>query len=74
MSQPDPWQRAAECAEAIQRTVDPDRRMALGYLQKLWATLSDQKNFMTQRELAEEFESIGEIHADFFGPDKSRLH
>jgi hypothetical protein len=69
--QPDPWQRAAECAEAIQKTVDPDRGMALGYLQKLWG---DQKSFMTQRELAGEIESIGELHADLFRPDKSKLH
>jgi hypothetical protein len=48
--------------------------MALAHLQELWATLSDQKNFMTQRQLAGEIESIDEIHADLFGPDKSRLH
>ena len=74
MSQPDPWQRATECAEAIQRTFDPDRRLALAHLQQLWIVLGDQKTFMTQRELAEEIDSIGELHADFFGPDKSRLH
>jgi hypothetical protein len=74
MSQPDPWQRAAECAEAIQETVDPDRRLALAYLQELWVALDDQKAFMTQMELSEEIESISELHADFFGPDKSRLH
>jgi len=39
------------------------------------STLSEApKNFMTQRELAEQIESIGELHADFFGPDESRLH
>ena len=74
MSQPDPWQRATECAEAIQRTFDPDRRLALAHLQQLWIVLGDQKTFMTQRELAEEIEGISELHADFFGPDKSRLH
>jgi len=74
MSQPDPWQRATECAEAIQKTFDPDRRLALAHLQGLWVTLSDEKNFMTQRELAEEIESISKLHVDFFGPDKSRLH
>jgi hypothetical protein len=74
MSQPDPWQRAAECAKAIQKTIDPDRRLALAHLQELWVTLGDEKTFMTQRQLAEEIESINELHADFFGPDKSRLH
>ena len=74
MSQPDTWLRAAECADAIQKTFDPNRRLALAHLQRLWVTLSDQKNFMTQRELAEEIESIGALHADFFGPDKGRLH
>jgi hypothetical protein len=70
----DPRLRAVECAEAIQKTFDPDRRLALAYLQGLWVALDDEKNFMTQRELAEQIESIGELHADFFGPDKSRLH
>jgi hypothetical protein len=74
MSQPDPWQRATECAEAIQKTFDPDRRIALAYLRKLWVVLDNQRTFMTQRQLAEQIESIGEIHAVFFGPDKSRLH
>ena len=74
MPQPDPWQRATECAAAIQKTFDPNRRSALAHLQQLWIALSDQKTFMTQRQLAEEIESISELHADFFGPDKNRLH
>jgi hypothetical protein len=74
MSQPDPWQRAAECEQAIRKTFDRDRRIALAYLKKLWVTLGDQKTFMTQRQLAEEIESIGELHTVFFGPDKRRLH
>jgi hypothetical protein len=74
MSQPDPWQRAVQCAYAIQMTFDPVRRKALRQLQDLWVALDHEKTFMTHRELAEEIESIGEIHAAFFGPDERRLH
>jgi hypothetical protein len=74
MSQPDPWQRAVQCADAIQKTLDPVRRKALRQLQDLWVALDHEKTFMTHRALADEIESIGEIHAVFFGPDKSRLH
>jgi hypothetical protein len=50
------------------------RRAALTHLQNLWVTLGNQKTFMTERHLAEEVDSIGEIHAELFGPDMSKLH
>lgn len=75
MSQPDhPWQRAIQCADAIQTTLDPMRRKALRKLQDLWVALDHEKIFMTHRELAEEIESLGNIHAGFLGPDRSKLH
>jgi hypothetical protein len=72
--QPDPWQRAVQCAKAIRVTLDPARRKALRQLQDLWVALDHDKTFMTRMQLADEIESIDEIHAVFFGPDKSRLH
>jgi hypothetical protein len=67
MSQPD---GAAECAEALQKTLTPNRRIALAYLQKLWTALDNEECFMTQRQLAEQIDTIGETCSN----PKSTLH
>jgi hypothetical protein len=74
MSQRDLSQRATECADAIEKTRDPQRRAALVCLRKLWIALDDHKAFMTHRQLAEQIDDVSEVHAAFFGPDKSRLN
>jgi hypothetical protein len=63
MALPDPYECAAECAQAIENSVDPDLRTALTSLQRLWTTLGDHTKLMTDQQLTEEFANICEIHA-----------
>ena len=73
MSQVDPWEKAAECARAIEISLDPLRKAVLSDLQHMWIALGNQRNFLTQDELAEEAEKIGRLHVKFGGAD-SRTH
>jgi len=63
MALPDPYERAVECAAAIEKAVDADLRTALTSLQMIWTPLGDHTKLMTDQQLAEEFANICEIHA-----------
>jgi hypothetical protein len=69
MSQVDPWEKAAECARAIEISLDPLRKAVLSDLQHMWIALGNQRNFLTQDELAEEADKIVK-----FGGADSRTH
>jgi hypothetical protein len=64
MSAIDPWEKAAECARAIQRTVDPHRRAVLTNLQKLWIALANERDFLTEEQVADEAEKIGRLQVE----------
>jgi hypothetical protein len=72
MSQVDPWEKAAECARAIQISIDPHRKAVLTNLEQMWIALANQRNFLTKEELAREAETIGRLHAKF--GDAHSLH
>lgn len=64
MSAIDPWEKAAECARAMQRTVDPHRRAVLTNLQKLWIALANERDFLTEEQVADEAEKIGRLQVE----------
>jgi hypothetical protein len=63
MSQVDPWEKAAECARAIQLSLDPHRKEALVNVQQMWVGLANERRFLTPGEFAREIEAIGRLHA-----------
>jgi hypothetical protein len=69
MSEIDPWEKAAECARAIQRTIDPHRRTVLTNLQKLWIALANERDFLTEEQVADEAEKIGRLQVEVSAPD-----
>jgi hypothetical protein len=74
MSQVDPWEKAAECARAIQISTDPHRKAVLANLQHMWIGLGNQLDFLTQEELARETEKIGRLHVMFGGADNVKIN
>jgi hypothetical protein len=69
MSSIDPWEKAAECARAIQGTIDPHRRAVLTNLQKLWIALANERGFLTDEQVADEAEKIGRLQVEVSAPD-----
>ena len=74
MSQTDPWEKAAECARAIEISIDPHRKDVLANLQQMWITLANQRSFLSLEERALEAEKIGRLHALFGGADSGQVH
>ncbi len=74
MSQIDPWEKAAECARAIRLSIDPHRKAALTNLQQMWIALGNQRNFLSQEELAQEAEKIGRLQVKFGGVHDVQVH
>jgi hypothetical protein len=64
MSQRDLWEKAAECARAIEATTDPARREMLTHLQMLWTNLANAGPFLGRAKLADQVAAIGRIHVD----------
>ena len=58
------WDRAEECARAIQATSDPKQRELLTRIQDLWITLANDSRFMSAARLSDEMAAIGRIHAE----------
>ena len=64
------WEKAAECARAIQISLDPHRKAVLSNLQQMWMVLADERRFLTPQELAREVEAIGRLHAGLDDADE----
>jgi hypothetical protein len=60
----DPWEKAAECARAIEATSDPTRREMLIHLRMLWTNLANESPFLNVENLGDQVAMIGRIHAD----------
>jgi len=73
MSEVDPWEKAADCARAIQISIDPHRKAVLINLQQMWIGLGNQREFLTQEELAREAETIGRLQFKFGGADSAQV-
>jgi hypothetical protein len=74
MSQVDPWEKAAECARAIQISTDPLRKGVLTNLEQMWIALGNRRNLLTPEERTREAEKISRLHALFGGQEDVRVH
>jgi hypothetical protein len=64
MSQIDPWEKAAECARAVEDNFDPQRKAQLTVLQHMWLALAAERGCLSPLELAQEIEKIASLHAE----------
>jgi len=64
MSQRELWEKAAECARAIEATTDPARREMLTHLQMVWANLANASPLLGRAKLADQVAAISGIHVD----------
>jgi hypothetical protein len=62
MSQVDPWEKAAECARAIQCSIDPHEKTILQNVQHMWIALGNERSFLTPEEVASEGERIDRLY------------
>jgi hypothetical protein len=69
MSQANLWEKAAECARAIEATNDSRKREMLTHLRTLWINLANESRLLGTPGLAEQIATIGRIHADLTQPD-----
>jgi hypothetical protein len=69
MYQIDPWERAAECARAIQETVDQQRRAILVKLRELWISLANERDVIGDEAFALDAETVGRLHMECLGAD-----
>jgi hypothetical protein len=70
----DPWEKAADCARAIERSKDRDRQAELTILQHLWMALGNQQGCLSAEEIDQEIEAIARLHAQLGGEVKSTTH
>jgi hypothetical protein len=68
MSKEDPWERAAECAKALQETSDPAVRQGLKVLQRLWTNLANEGPFLPEDILGDQVDAMNRVHAEFVSP------
>jgi hypothetical protein len=47
MSQIDPWEKAAECARAVENNLDPHRKAQLTVLQHMWLALAAERGCLS---------------------------
>jgi hypothetical protein len=71
MSLVDPFEKAADCARAIQISTDPLRKGVLYNLQQMWVALATERAYLTSEELAREAEKIGRLHIKLAGADQT---
>jgi hypothetical protein len=74
MSQRDLWEKAAECARAIEATSDPTQREMLTHLQTLWTNLANESPFLVDAKLADKIAAISGIHIDLIQAAAERGH
>ena len=67
MSQVDPWEKAAECARAIQISDDPHRKAVLNNIRQMWMALANERSFLSPEHLAREVETIRRLHVTLTG-------
>jgi hypothetical protein len=70
----DPWEKAAECARAIESTADRQDQAVLTSLRDLWISLANARNFMSTREFVNEVERIGRVHRELTSADSRAIN
>jgi hypothetical protein len=64
----DPWEKAAECARAMEAAGDPTRLEMLTWLRELWINLANEHQLLDASELAKQIAAIARIHAELLPP------
>jgi len=59
----DPWSKAAECEQAIERVADPQRRIVFESLRSLWIEVSQNVGSFRDHR-ADHLSIIVQIHAE----------
>ena len=73
MSQPDPWQEAADCERAAQRQTDPEHVAIYADLRDLWIALANERNFLDEAEFQERVNAIGHVQDDMIANTKAPI-
>ena len=74
MSSLDPWSKAAECDQAIERVADPERRIVLESLRSVWIELCDSLSLLDAADRSQDLSMIAEIHANLMAAYKTAMH
>jgi hypothetical protein len=61
---PDPWEKAADCERSLQATNDQERRVVFGKLRDLWIAIGTEQNVMTEEEMADDIEGLGQLQSE----------
>ena len=72
MSPFDPRSKAAECAHAIARVADPERRIVLESLRRVWIALCD--GLPTEPGHTGHLAAIAQIHAELMAGCRTAMH
>lgn len=72
MSPLDPWSKAAECARAIARVADPERRIVLESLRSVWIALCGSS--LDEPDRTGRLATIAQIHAELMAGCRTAMH
>jgi hypothetical protein len=70
----DPWSKAAECERAIERAADPDRRIVLESLRKVWVEVCNSALLFEQPDQANDLSTIAQIHTELMATCRMAMH
>jgi hypothetical protein len=70
----DPWSKAAECDQALERVADPERRMVLESLRSLWIALCNSLSPRDERHQANHLSAIAQIHTELMATCRTAMH
>jgi hypothetical protein len=70
----DPWAKAAECDRAIELVADPERRIVLQSLRRLWIALCSEVSLGDAPDRAGRLSTITQIHAELMADCRRAMH
>jgi hypothetical protein len=74
MSSLDPWSKAAECDVAIARVADPERRIVLESLRRLWIEVCNSLSVFDDPDQADQLSTIDQIHMELMAVCRTAMH
>ena len=74
MSSLDPWSKAAECDVAIARVADPERRIVLESLRRLWLEVCNSLALFDEHDHVDQLSTIHQIHTELMAVCRMAMH
>ena len=74
MASLDPWSKAAECDLAIERIADPERRIVLESLRRLWIDVCNSLSCFGDPDHAPQLSTISQIHMELMAGCRTAMH